>query len=101
MDALLKMLSLSKADTAAILDDSVVRALIVMGTRDPDFSDPGAEAEMLAAQLNAETMMVEGVGHYPHVEMADVVGHRITAFISGARSRTRTNGAAPAFPRRL
>lgn len=101
MDALLKMLSLSKADTAAILDDSVVRALIVMGTRDPDFSDPGAEAEMLAAQLNAETMMVEGVGHYPHVEMADVVGHRITAFISCARSRTRTNGAAPAFPRRL
>ena len=101
MDALLEMLSLSKTDTAAILDDVTIPALVVMGTNDPDFSNPGAEAEMLAAQLNAETMMVEGAGHYPHVEVADEVGHRITAFISGARSRTRTNGAAPAFPRRL
>lgn len=99
MDALLKMLSLSKADTAAILDDSAVPALVVMGTNDPDFSDPGAEAEMLAAQLNAEAMMVEGAGHYPHVEAADAVGRRIAAFINAGRSLHRTSGAAPAYPR--
>ena len=99
LDALLKMLSLSKADTAAILDDSAVPALVVMGTNDPDFSDPGAEAEMLAAQLNAEAMMVEGAGHYPHVEAADAVGRRIAAFINAGRSLHRTSGAAPAYPR--
>ncbi|GFE76087.1 alpha/beta fold hydrolase [Novosphingobium sp. TCA1] len=95
MDALLRMLSLSKADTAAILDDSTVPALVIMGTKDPDFLDPSAEAQALAAQLTAETMMVEGAGHYPHVEMAGAVAARITTFINAVRSRNRTNGTHP------
>lgn len=83
MDALLAMLSLSKADTAAILDQSTVPALVVMGTKDPDFTDAVEEARMLAGKLNAETMIVDGAGHYPHTEMADLVAPRILSFLKG------------------
>lgn len=81
MQALLTMLSLSKADTAAILDEVSVPSLIVMGSKDPDFPDPVEEARSLASRINAETMIVAGAGHYPHVEMADDVGQRIIAFV--------------------
>jgi pimeloyl-ACP methyl ester carboxylesterase len=81
MQALLTMLSLSKSDTAAILDEISVPSLIVMGTKDPDFTDPVEEARSLASRLHAETMIVEGAGHYPHVEMANDVGQRIIAFV--------------------
>lgn len=86
MDALIAMLSLSKADTAAILDETTVPALVVMGTRDPDFTDAVEEARMLAGKLNAETMIVDGAGHYPHAEMADLVGPRIVAFLDGLKA---------------
>lgn len=86
MDALIAMLALSKADTAAILDHTTIPALVVMGTKDPDFVDAVEEARMLAGKLNAETMIVEGAGHYPHVEMADLVGPRIVTFINGLKS---------------
>lgn len=81
MQALLKMLSLSKSDTAAILDEVSVPSLIVMGSKDPDFPDPVEEARSLASRINGETMIVAGAGHYPHVEMADDVGQRIIAFV--------------------
>ena len=81
MEALRTMIGLSKADTAGILEKTKVSALIVMGTKDPDFSDAAAEAHMLAGKLKAETMIVEGAGHYPHTEMADRVTPRILSFI--------------------
>ena len=81
MRALLTMLSLSKSDTAAILDEISVPSLIVMGTKDPDFPDPVEEARGLATRISAETMIVEGAGHYPHVEMPNDVGQRIIAFV--------------------
>ena len=81
MDALIAMLGLSKADTAAILDQTKVPALIVMGTGDPDFTDAVEEARMLAGKLNAETLIVDGAGHYPHTEMPDLVSPRILSFL--------------------
>ena len=83
MDALRAMLSLSKADTVAILDTTVVPVLIVMGTKDPDFPDAAAEAHMLATKLKADTLIVEGAGHYPHAEMPEQVAPRILSFVSG------------------
>ena len=81
IDALLAMLALSKADTAAILDKTAVPALIVMGTKDPDFTDAVEEARMLAGKLKADTMIVNGAGHYPHTEMPDLVSPRILSFL--------------------
>lgn len=86
MDALVAMLSLSKADTAAILDQTKVPALIVMGTKDPDFTDAVEEARMLAGKLKAETIIVDGAGHYPHAEMPELVGPKLLSFLGGLKS---------------
>jgi pimeloyl-ACP methyl ester carboxylesterase len=82
MDALMAMLSLSKADTAAIIADGNVPALVVMGSRDPDFNDPADEAERVASTLHARSLIVEGVGHYPHVEEPEHVATAIASFIA-------------------
>jgi pimeloyl-ACP methyl ester carboxylesterase len=79
--ALQAMLSLSKADTAAIVAQNRVPALVVMGTRDPDFPDAAAEARWLAAEMHAESLMIDGAGHYPHVEMPDRVSPRLLSFV--------------------
>jgi len=83
MGALKAMLSLSKADTAAILAKTTVPALIVMGTKDPDFADAVDEARTLADLLKAQTIIVDGAGHYPHTEMPKVVAPDLLAFLDG------------------
>jgi pimeloyl-ACP methyl ester carboxylesterase len=83
MAALHAMVSLSKADTAAIVSQSRVPALVVMGTRDPDFPDAAAEARWLAGELGADSLIVEGAGHYPHAEMPDRVAPKLLSFIGG------------------
>lgn len=98
MDALRAMLALSKADTAAILEQIKVPTLVVMGTKDPDFADAIEEARMLAGKLKAETMIVDGAGHYPHTEMADLVAPRILAFIDGLphnSAKAKSKAATP------
>jgi pimeloyl-ACP methyl ester carboxylesterase len=87
MDALRSMIHLSKADTAAIVPKTKVSTLVVMGTRDPDFPDAAAEARWLAGELGAESLLVEGAGHYPHVEMPDQVIPRLLSFIGGVQAR--------------
>jgi pimeloyl-ACP methyl ester carboxylesterase len=83
MAALHSMIGLSKADTAGIVQQNRVPALIVMGSRDPDFEDATAEARWLAGQLGAESLIVEGAGHYPHTEMPDRVAPKLLSFIGG------------------
>lgn len=85
MDALLAMLSLSKADTTAILDQTKVPALIVMGTKDPDFADAVEEARMLAGKLKADTIIVDGAGHYPHAEMPELVAPKLLSFLGSLK----------------
>lgn len=85
MDALKAMLGLSKADTAAMLPTSRVPALVVMGTSDPDFPDAEAEARWLAAALGADSLIVDGAGHYPHTEMPELVAPKLLAFIGKVR----------------
>ncbi|MCF7702407.1 alpha/beta fold hydrolase [Loktanella sp. M215] len=89
MDALKAMLSLSKADTAAILAKTTVPALIVMGTKDPDFGDAVEEARTLAGLLGAQTIIVDGAGHYPHTEMPEMVAPKLLSFLDDLKS----NGA--------
>ena len=84
MAALGAMVSLSKADTAAIVPASRVPALVVMGTRDPDFPDAAVEARWLAAQLHADILIVDGAGHYPDTEMPERVAPKLLSFIAQA-----------------
>lgn len=86
MEALRAMIWLSKADTAAIVQQSRVPVLVVMGTLDPDFADATVEARWLSGQLGAQTLIVQGAGHYPHAEMPDQVVPQLLEFMAKAHS---------------
>jgi pimeloyl-ACP methyl ester carboxylesterase len=72
------------ADAAAQLGHVGCPALIVMGTLDPDFADPRAEAEAIAAAMPsglATVAMVGGAGHYPHAQSPDEVAALVLPFL--------------------
>jgi pimeloyl-ACP methyl ester carboxylesterase len=65
----------SHAPVEAVLDRVQAPTLVVMGTRDPDFADPTAEATLVARRLGADRggrlVLVEDAGHYPHAEFPE------------------------------
>ena len=72
------------ADAEAQLPNVACPALVIMGTLDPDFADPRAEAEAVVAAMPAglgTVAMVEGGGHYPHAQCADEVAALVTGFL--------------------
>lgn len=81
MTALWTMVNLSKDVTESLLSLSQVPALVIMGTRDPDFPDAVAEARWLASQLKANCLVVDGAGHYPQTEMPELVAPDVISFI--------------------
>jgi len=81
MTALHAMLTLSKADTAEIIDQVHTPALVIVGTADPDFDDPAAAGRALAKQLGGAVVVVPGAGHYPQVESPEIVGPAVAAFV--------------------
>jgi pimeloyl-ACP methyl ester carboxylesterase len=70
--------------TTPLLPSVQAPALVIMGSKDPDFPDPAAEARFTADQLGgpAEVLMVEGVGHYPQTEAVDEVAPAVAAFLA-------------------
>ncbi|WP_077490487.1 alpha/beta fold hydrolase [Sinomonas mesophila] len=71
----------SHAEAEARLGQVRSPALVVMGERDPDFPDPRAEAEHVAARLGGRAVMVPRAGHYPHAEYAELVSPEIVGFL--------------------
>jgi pimeloyl-ACP methyl ester carboxylesterase len=61
-----------------------VRALVLMGEKDPDFADPAKEAGWIGPSLQAEVVMVPDAGHYPQSQQPDVVTEAITSFLAHA-----------------
>lgn len=57
-----------------------VPVLVVFGSDDDHFADPRAEAERIADRLAGTVTVVEGAGHYPHVERPDVVADAVLRF---------------------
>ena len=89
----------SHAYAAERLGDVTAPALVVMGSSDPDFGNPTAEAEYIGEQLGGQVLLVPGAGHYPHVEYPEVVMPEILRFLSdearwGAESEADRDGTA-------
>lgn len=78
--ALRRMIAASKAASDAALDKLTAPTMILMGTHDPDFKNPEAEAKLVAARARGTYQMVQSAGHYPHAEMPDVVAPDIITF---------------------
>lgn len=74
----------SHAAITPLLSQVTVPVLVVMGTDDPDFTDPAAEAEFIAGTVTgaAQVVMVPGAGHYPQAQRSDVVTPAIAEFIA-------------------
>ena len=83
MAALKRMAFASKAPIEAILGKATVPILLIMGSRDKDFPDPAAEANMLGARTGARVVILEA-GHYPHVELPEQTASLLLPFL-GAR----------------
>jgi pimeloyl-ACP methyl ester carboxylesterase len=99
LEAVRAMLSASKHASEARLPDVQAPALILMGSRDPDFKQPEAEAGWLADQLSARLVIVPGAGHYPHAELPEITEPEIISFLealAGENSvfKEETNHAA-------
>jgi pimeloyl-ACP methyl ester carboxylesterase len=85
MAALQAMLRATKTDIERRLPEVTAPTLVVLGSKDPDFADPALEAKTVAGLLRGRAAMVEGAGHYPHVEMAEATAKVVTAFLAAVR----------------
>jgi pimeloyl-ACP methyl ester carboxylesterase len=80
-EGLLHMIRASKRASEERISSVRQPSLVIMGSRDPDFKNPEAEAKWIAGHLKTEYKMVENAGHYPHAEMPDVAGPLMLKFI--------------------
>lgn len=83
MAAVRAMMTASKARANARLGEVRCPVLVVMGTRDPDFPDPAAEALRVADRAaDATVVMIEGAGHYPPAEAPDRTMDALRPFLA-------------------
>ncbi|AOS64519.1 alpha/beta fold hydrolase [Actinoalloteichus hymeniacidonis] len=90
MQVLQAMGKSNPSDAGARLSDVRSPTLIIEGSSDPDWADPGAEGKQIVAELLeglGELEVIEGVGHYPHVQAPDLVGKLVLPFLA----KTLTN----------
>jgi pimeloyl-ACP methyl ester carboxylesterase len=88
MKALQKQMN-SAADAGAQLGNVHCPVLVVMGTLDPDWSDPKAEGEAIVAALPegvGRLEMLPGAGHYPQVQFPSAVVGLVRSFLETARA---------------
>lgn len=79
-----------KGDSEERLERVAVPALVIMGTSDPDFPDPEAEASFQASALAGTKVMIDGAGHHPQADSPREVASALTAFL-GSLPRPRTS----------
>lgn len=80
--ALQAMLGESRAPIEAQLSQVRAPTLVVMGSADPDFSDPAGEGKFIAGAVNGELVLLEGAGHYAQAEVPDVTADAILGFLA-------------------
>lgn len=85
MAAARKMGMSQPSDAQAQLPNVHCPALIVMGSNDPDWPDTEAEARAIVAEMPegvGRYVMIEGAGHYPHVQYPDQVAAALLPFLA-------------------
>ena len=81
MEALLAMLRASKDAAEARLPRVSTPALVLMGSKDPDFKNPASEAAWVAQAVRCEYRMIPGAGHYPQAEFPAETAALILPFL--------------------
>ncbi|WP_423222279.1 alpha/beta fold hydrolase [Candidatus Amarolinea aalborgensis] len=94
LEALQQMLFASKDAAEERLPRVKAPALVLMGSKDPDFKQPEAEAQWVANSLHARYAMAPGAGHYPHAEMPDITGPLALSFVQSVHEPANVSHAA-------
>ena len=81
LEALQRMLRASKRASQERIPRVNTPTLVLMGSKDPDFKNPEAEAKWVAESLKGSYQMIENAGHYPHAEMPEIAGPLILRFM--------------------
>lgn len=63
------------------LTDVRAPALVIMGTKDPDYPDPAAETQWVADQLGRQVEVIADAGHHPQAEFPELVGPAVIDFL--------------------
>ncbi|MFD4676373.1 alpha/beta fold hydrolase [Lentzea sp. NPDC058450] len=89
MKVLQAMGKISPADAGEQLANVTCPVLVVQGTDDPDWASPRAEGEAIVADLPkglGTLTMIDGAGHYPHVQYPQQTLAAILTFLAGVRA---------------
>lgn len=76
----------SKAACTARMAAITQPALVVMGSRDLDYSDPTAEATWMSETLHGEHCIITNSGHYPHADAPGEVMDVVLPFLQKVRA---------------
>lgn len=81
--AVRETLTADRDGVAERLDRLTLPTLTIMGAADDHFDDPAQVGQATAKELGGDHLLVEGAGHYPHVEQPGQVSEAILAFLNG------------------
>ena len=81
LESLLQMIRASKRASEERIPKVNKPALVLMGSKDPDFKNPESEARWVAENLRGTCSMIENAGHYPHAEMPEITGPLMLTFM--------------------
>jgi pimeloyl-ACP methyl ester carboxylesterase len=84
MAEFMKTFKSTPADAGAQLPNVRCPGLVIMGTLDPDFANPRAEGDAIAAAMPAgagTAAMIDGAGHYRHAQSPEAVAELVIPFL--------------------
>ena len=81
MEAVVEMLRVSKRASGERMAKVTQPALVLMGSKDPDFKNPEAEAKRVAEAVRGSYKIIENAGHYPHAEMPEIAAPLMLDFM--------------------
>src|SRR5512139_265488 len=93
LEALQKMMDASKRASEERIPRITVPTLVLMGSKDPDFKPPEAEAQWVAKALRGTYQLIEGAGHYPQTEMPEVTAPLILSFLQSLTDRNSSTAS--------
>jgi pimeloyl-ACP methyl ester carboxylesterase len=85
LEAVMAMLRASKRASGERMPMVKQPALVLMGSKDPDFKNPVAEAKRVAEAVRGEYKIIENAGHYPHAEMPEVTAPLMIDFMNSLK----------------
>lgn len=85
LEALMEMLRASKRASGERMPKVKQPALVLMGSKDPDFKNPEAEARRVAEAVRGDYRMIESAGHYPHAELPEVTAPLMISYMDSLK----------------